>query len=358
MAEPNQQEASRVRQDQLETEIEILKNQLRLMVDALDTQKNQIQALTLSGARTATEQEPGRAHLEKGESSRAQELGRARVENGEPSRAQDMEPFEDMDDYLMKKKGDSNPKDNKRDEKIEELAARLDKMARETGGRPASLDIDDLLMTEELPLNFKIPDFTKFDGSGDPTMHIRQYAFTMSTTGLSRSQILKMFVLSLKDAALVWYHDQEKWVREDWKTLIDQFIEQYGYNTHIETTPWDLETTKQKQGESFSDYVARWRAKAAKMRHRPVIRDQIRILIRGAIPTISEKMQYTVVRGFEDLMELGLQIEEAEAENRKHYPRPMKGSNQSWNGNGSSNSRSSDVNAIRKFSQFDKPMKD
>jgi len=40
MAEPNQQEASRVRQDQLETEIEVLKNQLRLMVDALDTQKN------------------------------------------------------------------------------------------------------------------------------------------------------------------------------------------------------------------------------------------------------------------------------------------------------------------------------
>jgi len=79
-----------------------------------------------------------------------------------------MEPFEDMDDYLMKKKGDSNPKDNKRDEKIEELAARLDKMAREIGGRPASLDIDDLLMTEELPLNFKILDFTKFDGSEIP----------------------------------------------------------------------------------------------------------------------------------------------------------------------------------------------
>ena len=52
--------------------------------------------------------------------------------------------------------------------------------------------------------------------------------------------------------------------------LTQKFIKKYKYNTYLDIIRHDLETTRQKSGESFSDYIARWRGKAALMRDRPL----------------------------------------------------------------------------------------
>lgn len=61
--------------------------------------------------------------------------------------------------------------------------------------------------------------------------------------------------------------------------MVEAFIAQYSYNTQIEITTHDLETTRQELKESFSDFVARWRAKASMMTLRPTDKDQIWMIV-------------------------------------------------------------------------------
>lgn len=52
----------------------------------------------------------------------------------------------------------------------------------------------------------------------------------------------------------------------------------------LEVTLRDLEMTKQKGDETFSEFLARWRGKAASMVNRPNEEDQIDIIIKNLIP--------------------------------------------------------------------------
>ena len=72
-------------------------------------------------------------------------------------------------------------------------------------------------------------------------------------------------------------------IKSDYLLLTQKFIKQYEYNTQLDITCRDLETIKQKLGESFSDYVARWRAKAVKMRNHPLEDEQIELIIKGSL---------------------------------------------------------------------------
>ena len=69
---------------------------------------------------------------------------------------------------------------------------------------------------DELPKKFKMPQLQKFDGTGDPRIHLSQYTTTMSTTKAPLSIVTRLFVLSLEGIAVNWYHGLEKSVRADW----------------------------------------------------------------------------------------------------------------------------------------------
>ena len=51
-------------------------------------------------------------------------------------------------------------------------------------GMGYSFDFDDLMQFDgdKLPDKFKMPQLQKFDGTGDPKIHLSQYITTMSTT--------------------------------------------------------------------------------------------------------------------------------------------------------------------------------
>ena len=80
-----------------------------------------------------------------------------------------------------------------------------------------SFDFDDMMQIGEdkLPDNFKMPQLQKFDGIGDPRIHLTQYTTTMSTTKAPMSVVAKLFVLSLEGMVVNWYHGLEKSVRAD-----------------------------------------------------------------------------------------------------------------------------------------------
>ena len=159
-------------------------------------------------------------------------------------------------------------------------------------GSHSSRSFSDLALfkDEPLPDDFKLPNFAKFNGTGDPRVHLRQYATFMAATKLTESQIVQFFFTSLEEGPRAWFFDLEDEIKSDWLLLTQKFIKQYEYNTQLDITRRDLETTKQKPGESFSDYVARWRAKAVKMRNRPPEDEQIELIIKGSLPHFRKQM--------------------------------------------------------------------
>ena len=67
-------------------------------------------------------------------------------------------------------------------------------------------------------------DMQKFDGTGDPKMHLKQYGSIMATTSLNTEQKVGVFPLSLTGAALNWYHRLPTSIQADWKELCQAFV--------------------------------------------------------------------------------------------------------------------------------------
>ena len=67
---------------------------------------------------------------------------------------------------------------------------------------------------------------------------------------------------------------------------MDQFI----FNTMIDMTLRDLETTMQGVGETFSKYMTRWKGKASRMVNWPNEKDQINMIIENLLPAYNSRL--------------------------------------------------------------------
>ena len=112
----------------------------------------------------------------------------------------------------------------------------------------------------------------------------------MSTTKAPMSVVARLFVLSLEGMAVNWYHGLEKSVRADWRELCAVFLKQYDHNTRLEVSIRDLELTKQKYNESFSDFLTRFMNKAGLMKNKLAEKDQVRMIVRNVSPNLVERL--------------------------------------------------------------------
>ena len=135
-----------------------------------------------------------------------------------------------------------------------------------------------------------MPQLQKFDGTEDPRIHLSQYTTTMSTTKAPLSVVTRLIVLSLEGIAVNWYHGLEKSIRADWKELCTAFLKQYEYNTKLEVSIRDLELTKQKPNESFSDFLTRFMNKAGLMKNKLAKKDQVRMIVRNVSPNLVKRL--------------------------------------------------------------------
>ena len=60
-----------------------------------------------------------------------------------------------------------------------------------------------------------MPQLQKFDGTGDPRIHLSQYTIIMSTTKALLSVVIRLFVLSLEGMVVNWYYGLEKSIQAD-----------------------------------------------------------------------------------------------------------------------------------------------
>ena len=132
--------------------------------------------------------------------------------------------------------------------------------------------------------------------------------------------------------------------------MAEAFVAQYSYNTQIEVTTRDLETTRQEPKESFSDFVARWRAKASMMTLRPTDKDQIRMIVRNLQPKLMQKMIVLPFPTFSDLYETEVQIEDAMKQGlinqEKEQPRRAFSRSSNATTSGDAAARSSEVGMV------------
>ena len=153
--------------------------------------------------------------------------------------------------------------------------------------------VDDYLATmggitkeepSQLPHKFVIPKTDRFTGVGDPRQHLRQYLNSVKIKGLNEQQVLQAFSLSLARSASNWYYTLNVGQTKNWGELVEIFIDQFSYNTMIDVTLRGLETTHQRENETFFEFLVRWRAKASKMMYRPKEKDQVNMVMKGLLP--------------------------------------------------------------------------
>ena len=96
-----------------------------------------------------------------------------------------------------------------------------------------------------------------------------------------------------------------------WNELVELFVDQFIFNTMIDVTLRELETTKQGVGETFSEDMTRWKGKAFRMVSRPNEKDQINMIIKNLLPTYNSRLLSSPISSFGELCDCGTRIEDA-----------------------------------------------
>ncbi|MBE2321199.1 hypothetical protein DVA67_035075 [Solirubrobacter sp. CPCC 204708] len=116
-----------------------------------------------------------------------------------------------------------------------------------------------------LPSHFRMPELEKFDGMGCPKTHLKMYVRAMQPRGADDELLAQMFHETLIGSALKWFLALDESRIKTWEDVCTEFSNHYRYNTEVDVTRRDLETTKQEPRETFSAFIMRWRAKASQM---------------------------------------------------------------------------------------------
>uniref|UniRef100_A0A2N9GDK8 Integrase catalytic domain-containing protein n=1 Tax=Fagus sylvatica TaxID=28930 RepID=A0A2N9GDK8_FAGSY len=110
---------------------------------------------------------------------------------------------------------------------------------------------------ERLP--FKAPEFEKYNGRGDPMIHLQMYCRKMAPYADNEPLLIQTFQDTLTGNAAEWYSQLKK--ISHWKELADTFLAQYGFNSQIAPDRFDLQRMEKKSNETFREYAQRWREK-------------------------------------------------------------------------------------------------
>ena len=92
---------------------------------------------------------------------------------------------------------------------------------------------------------------------------------------------------------------------------MELFVDQFIFNTMIDVTLRDLETTKQGVGETFYEYMTRWKNKASRMVNRSNEKDKINMSIKILLPVHNNRLLSSPISLFGELCDCGTRIEDA-----------------------------------------------
>ena len=116
--------------------------------------------------------------------------------------------FEDVENYMVEKAKKESLElvqdlESKQMKALNQKMSKMEELMRGQG-MGCSFNFEDMMQFDgdKLPDKFKMPQLQKFDGTGDPRIHLSQYTTTMSTTKAPLAIVIKLFV--------TWYHMLKK----------------------------------------------------------------------------------------------------------------------------------------------------
>ncbi|XP_017441044.1 uncharacterized protein LOC108346478 [Vigna angularis] len=109
-----------------------------------------------------------------------------------------------------------------------------------------------------MPENKALPTMEKYDGSTDPSEHLRSFADPMTVYSNDNLVWCKVFSLSLKGEAIAWFHSLEPRTIDGFGTLRNLFGQQYASSKPQELTYLALLKMRQATGETLRDFMDRF----------------------------------------------------------------------------------------------------
>jgi hypothetical protein len=111
-----------------------------------------------------------------------------------------------------------------------------------------------------LPPKYRLPEFTKFSGSeGSSSIeHVSQYLAQFGMISVLDPLRVRFFSQSLTGPAFGWYTSLGPDSIRTWKQLEEKFHIQY-HSEAVEAGMADLAQVRQKQGETVSEYIQRFK---------------------------------------------------------------------------------------------------
>src|SRR2546425_1010163 len=174
----------------------------------------------------------------------------------------------------------------------------------------------------------------KFDGDGDPVVHLNQYVLIAKLNRLSPQFILDWFSTSLQGPALIWYHSLDRSKKANWVELSKAFLDHFSFNTTMNVGLRELEITTQKRDESFIDYLTRWRKRLILIKNRPDESELIEMFIKGTLPEFRNKLYFIPLKDFSEVYKMGIRIENRLNEEKRANAKPGFSGNRGGNGFG------------------------
>ena len=92
---------------------------------------------------------------------------------------------------------------------------------------------------------------------------------------------------------------------------MELFVDQFIFITIIDVTLRDLEATKQGVGETFSEYMTRWKGKTSRMVNRPNEKDEINMIVKNLLSAYNSRLLSLPISSFGELCDCGTRIEDA-----------------------------------------------
>ncbi|XP_027182219.1 uncharacterized protein LOC113780636 [Coffea eugenioides] len=171
---------------------------------------------------------------------------------------------------------------------------RFEEFIRKSQGvsKQGGLDYSELCLFPDmqLPMGFKAPKFSKYDGNGNPKTHLRMFANKLGKPIDDENLPVRLFPESLEGDALDWYSNLKPEDMKSWMDLSTAFMRQYEYNCELAPTRSTLEGTKRKPSEDHKTYAKRWRKLAAKVEPPMNENEIIRTFIKAHDPPYFEEI--------------------------------------------------------------------
>ena len=95
-----------------------------------------------------------------------------------------------------------------------------------------------------------------------------------------------------------------------WNDLVKLFVDQFIFNTMIDVTLRDLETTKQGLRETFFEYMTRLKGKVSKIVNRPNEKNKINMIIKYLLSSYNSRLLSSPISSFGELCDCGTRIED------------------------------------------------